>query len=132
MIDEGGPSQSLVGGDIPGLVVLGSVRRQAETKPQEEASKQHPKHGLCINSCLQHSALLKFWSWLLCWWIMLWKCLLNLLKFLWSWYFVPAIVTLNKTLSKGSSTNLIIHTLYKVRTEYFKCSNRKKTCNSRK
>ena len=35
--DQWGRAQSMVGGAIPGLVVLGSIRRETE-----KASKQHP------------------------------------------------------------------------------------------
>jgi hypothetical protein len=39
-----------VGGVIPGLVVLGSIREQAE---QASGSKPviNPLHGLCVSSC---------------------------------------------------------------------------------
>ena len=46
-----GRAQSIVGGATPGLVVLGSIRKQAE-----QASKQH-LHGLYISCCLQVPAL---------------------------------------------------------------------------
>jgi hypothetical protein len=39
-----------VGGAIPSLVVLGSIRKQAE-KAMEKGSKQHPSWS--ISSCLQ-------------------------------------------------------------------------------
>jgi hypothetical protein len=40
----------MVGGAIPGLVVLGSIRKQAE---QARGSKpvKNILHGLCISSC---------------------------------------------------------------------------------
>jgi hypothetical protein len=49
----------LVGSAIPGLVVLSSIRQQAE---QGRGSKPEVTflHGLCISSCLQVPALLEF------------------------------------------------------------------------
>jgi hypothetical protein len=46
-----------VGGAIPGLVALGSVRKQTE-----QANISSTLHGLCISSCLQVPALLEFLS----------------------------------------------------------------------
>jgi hypothetical protein len=50
-----------LGGAIPGLVVLGSVRKQAE---QAMGSKpvSSTLHGLCISSCLQVPVLYEFLS----------------------------------------------------------------------
>ena len=39
VIKWGGP---IVGGAIPGLVFLGSMRKQAEQASEKEASKKHP------------------------------------------------------------------------------------------
>jgi len=48
-----------VGGAIPRLMVLGSIRKQAE-----QAMRSKPVssilHGLCLSSCLQVPALLEF------------------------------------------------------------------------
>ena len=51
----------LVSGTISGLVVLGSIRQQAE---QARGSKpvSNTLHGLCINSCIQVPALCEFLS----------------------------------------------------------------------
>ena len=43
MIKGGGP---LVGCAIPGLVVLGSIRKQAEQARGKQASKEHPSMAL--------------------------------------------------------------------------------------
>jgi hypothetical protein len=51
---EEGPA--IVGGAIPGLVTLGSIRKKAEQAMRS--------NGLCISSCLQVLALLGFLSWL--------------------------------------------------------------------
>jgi hypothetical protein len=39
---DGGRAQLIVGGAIPGLVVLGSIRKQAEQTMRGQASKQDP------------------------------------------------------------------------------------------
>lgn len=49
---EEGPA--IVGGAIPGLVTLGSIRKKAEQAMRS--------NGLCISSCLQVLALLGFLS----------------------------------------------------------------------
>jgi hypothetical protein len=49
----------MVGGAIPGLVVLGSIRKQAE-QAMESKPVSSTLHGLCISSCLQVAALLEF------------------------------------------------------------------------
>jgi hypothetical protein len=49
----------MVAAAIPGLVVLGSVRRQM-TKPCEAGQRAAALHGLCICSCLQVPALCEF------------------------------------------------------------------------
>ena len=54
MID-GGRAQPIVGGVIPGLVVLGSYRKQAE-----QATGSKPVSSLF---CLQVPALFEFLSW---------------------------------------------------------------------
>ena len=58
VINRGGP---IMGGAIPGLVVLGSIRKQAEQavryKPVSSA-----RGGPCISSCRQVSVLLEFLS----------------------------------------------------------------------
>ena len=51
----------MVGGAIPGLVILGSIRKQAEQSHWKQTSKQHPfmasasapasRFLLCVNSC---------------------------------------------------------------------------------
>jgi len=47
VIKAGGP---LVGGAVPGLVVLGSVREQAE-QARGASQEVTSLHGLCISSC---------------------------------------------------------------------------------
>jgi hypothetical protein len=61
----------LVGGTIPGLVVLSSIREKAE---QARASKpvRISLHGFCISSCFLtclHSSPDFLW-----WWTAVWKC----------------------------------------------------------
>ena len=56
-----GEAQSIVGGPTPGLVALGSIRKQAEQARGKSVSK-HP-HGLCSNFCLQVLALCKSLIW---------------------------------------------------------------------
>jgi hypothetical protein len=51
----------MVGGVIPGLVVLGSIRTQAEQARRSKPGS-HTLHGLCISSCFQVPALLEFLS----------------------------------------------------------------------
>jgi len=41
-----------VGGAIPGLVVLGSIRKQAEQAMRSKPQRAATLHGLCISSCL--------------------------------------------------------------------------------
>ena len=53
-----------MGGTIPGLVVLGSVRKQAE-KAMRNKPVNSTLHGLCISSGLQVPALFEFLSSLL-------------------------------------------------------------------
>ena len=56
-----------MGGAIPGLVVLGSLRKQAEQAMRSKpVSSTPPWHGLRISSCLQVSALLEL--------AVIWKC----------------------------------------------------------
>jgi hypothetical protein len=50
-----------VGGAITGLVVLGSIRKQAE-QAVESKPVSSTLHGLCISSCLQVPALCEFLS----------------------------------------------------------------------
>jgi hypothetical protein len=51
------------GGAIPWLVVLGSIRRQAEQRRGSNPLSS-TLHGLCItSSCLKVPALCKFLSW---------------------------------------------------------------------
>jgi hypothetical protein len=75
----GGP---IVGGAIPGLVVLGSIGRQAE---QARGSK--PVSGLCISSCFL--PCLSSSPDFLWWWTAVWKCKVNksfpLQLASWSW-----------------------------------------------
>jgi hypothetical protein len=47
VIKVGGP---IVGGAIPGLIVLGSIRKQAEQDRGGKPVRNIP-HGLCISSC---------------------------------------------------------------------------------
>ena len=53
----------MVGGAIPGLVVLGSIRMQAE-RAMGSTKQTVSLHGLCISSSLQIPALSEFLSWL--------------------------------------------------------------------
>jgi hypothetical protein len=63
----------IVGGAIPGLVVLGSIKRQTE---QVSGSKPVTSlHGLCISSCFL--TCLSFSPDFLWWWTAMWKCKLN-------------------------------------------------------
>ena len=83
-----GRAQPIVGGAIIGMLVLDSIRKQAEqamwSKPTEA-----PLYGLCISSCLQ------FLSWL---WCELWCGSVSRVNtFLWLWCFNTAIVNLTKT-----------------------------------
>jgi hypothetical protein len=48
-----------VNGAIPGLVVLGSTRKQAK---QGIGSKRESSHGLCISSCFQVPTQFEFLS----------------------------------------------------------------------
>ena len=61
MIDGGwgavGKAQLIVGGAIPGLVILGSIRKLAE-----QASKHRLPMVSAISSCLQVPALFEFLS----------------------------------------------------------------------
>jgi len=61
--DQWERAQTIVGGAIPGPVVLGSIRRHVE---QARASKSVSStlHGLLFSSCLQVPALFEFLSWL--------------------------------------------------------------------
>jgi hypothetical protein len=63
LVIKGGRAQPIVGVTISGLVVLGSIRNQAE---QGRGSKpvNSTLHGLCFSSCLQVPALCKFLFWL--------------------------------------------------------------------
>ena len=60
-----GKAQPMVSGAIPGLVVLGSIRKQAE-QVGEASQKAAPHSGLCISSCLQDPALTASDNELLC------------------------------------------------------------------
>jgi hypothetical protein len=51
----------IVDGVIPGLVVLGSGRKEAE-QPMGTKLVSCTLHGLCISSCLQGPSLLEFLS----------------------------------------------------------------------
>jgi hypothetical protein len=51
-----------VGGVIPGLGDLGSIRKQAELATGKQASKQHSSMASTIRSCLQVPVLLEFLS----------------------------------------------------------------------
>ena len=53
-----GRVQPIVDGATPGLVVLGSIRKQAE-KAMGNKPVSSTLHGLCIGSCLQAPALLE-------------------------------------------------------------------------
>jgi hypothetical protein len=50
-------AQPIVGVAIPGLVVLGSIRKQAE-QAMGSRPVSSTLHGLCISFCLQDPALL--------------------------------------------------------------------------
>jgi hypothetical protein len=51
-----GRAQPIVGDVIPGLVVLGPIRKQAE-QAMGASQKAVPLHDCCISSCLQVPAL---------------------------------------------------------------------------
>jgi hypothetical protein len=57
--DQWGRTQLIVGGTIPGLVVLGSKESRL-SKSQGTNRKAALLHGLCISSYLQVPALLEF------------------------------------------------------------------------
>jgi hypothetical protein len=70
VIKGGGP---IVGGAIPGLVVLGSIRKKVE---QARGSKPVTSlHGLCISSCFL--TCLSSSPDFLWWWTAMWKSKLN-------------------------------------------------------
>ena len=49
----------MVSGTTPGLVVLGTIRKQAE-QVGKASQKAAPHSDLCISSCLQDPALIVF------------------------------------------------------------------------
>ena len=51
----------MVGGAMPGLLVLGSIRKQTE-QAREASPSAAPIYGFCISSCLQVPALLELLS----------------------------------------------------------------------
>jgi len=67
-------AQTMVGGAVPGLVVLGSIREQTE---QARGSKpaSNTLHGLCISSCFL--TCLSSSPDFLWWWTAMWKCKLD-------------------------------------------------------
>ena len=93
-----GKVQSIVGGILSRLVVLGSIRKQAE---QSMWSNQEAAllYSLCLSSCLQVFALFQFLPWLPSIWAMIWKGKLNKSFFpptcFWSWCFIMAIINPN-------------------------------------
>ena len=58
---EAGRAQPIVGGATPGLVALGSIRKQAE-QAMESKLVSSTLHSLCISSCLQDLAPFEFLS----------------------------------------------------------------------
>ena len=71
VIKWGGP---LVGGAIPGLIVLGSIREQAEQASGSKPVRNVPPWPLHQLLLLD---LLEVQSWLPWWWIAVWKCKQN-------------------------------------------------------
>jgi hypothetical protein len=61
--DQWWGAQTIMGGAIPRLVVLGSIRKQAK-QAMGSRSIRSPLRGLCISSCLHVSTLFEFLSWL--------------------------------------------------------------------
>jgi hypothetical protein len=58
-----GRAQPIIGSIIPGLVALGSIRKQARN-PWEASQLAALLHGLCISSCLKVSDLFGFLFWI--------------------------------------------------------------------
>ena len=56
-----GKAQPVAGGAIPALLVLGSIKKQAE-QGMGNKSVSSILHGVCNSSCLQHPALFEFLS----------------------------------------------------------------------